>query len=150
MSLSLLRTGRVPLLACLAALAAAACGSGARDGASLTLADDPSATVFLTPETPPNSYMEALYRGRVVRDAKGCLRLDSGSTVVWPHGFTLEARGDELVVKDASGRVVGQIGGSFRFGGGGVDSVDHVENLSGKDRARAAEHCPGSYWVAAP
>lgn len=140
-----------PVLVCLAALA---CGSpaGDDDGPTLAAAADPSAVVFLAQDAPPSLGMDALYQGRVLRDAQGCLRLEAWDqrTVIWPHGYTLEARGGALRVKDAQGREVGTVGGSFRMGGGEIPSLDYVEHLSTEKRARATESCPGGYWVAAP
>jgi hypothetical protein len=130
-----------PLLACLTAC-----------GPSATLVEDPSAVVFLAMDASQGAYMDALFQGRVTLDAQGCLRLDAGNrdTVIWPHGYTLDTRGDALVVKDAQGREVGTVGGSFRFGGGEVNSLEQVSHLSATTRARAEERCPGRYWFAAP
>ena len=141
---------RHPLLsACLVALAAAACDPSTGPDPTLASGDDPAATVFLAQDAPPPSYMEALYRGRVVRDAQGCLRLEGAetSTVIWPYGFTLEARDDGLYVKNAEDEDVGRVGGSFHMGGGFVP-LDYVEHLSDQKRALATSRCPGGYWVA--
>ena len=136
-----------PLLACLAA-----CDPSASTGTRANLVDDPSAVVFLAFDESQSAYMDALFQGWVTRDAQGCLRLDAGDrdTVIWPHGYTLEIRGEVLVVKDAQGRQVGTVGGSFRFGGGEVTSLEQVSHLSAATRARAEESCPGRYWFASP
>ena len=135
-----------PVLACLAA-----CDPSAGTGI-LTSVDDPSAVVFLAMEAQQDAYMDALFQGRVTRDAEGCLRLDRGDrhTVVWPHGYTLETRGNALLVKNGQGREVGTVDGAFRFGGGEVTSLGHLGQLSAATRARAEESCPGRYWLAAP
>jgi hypothetical protein len=142
---------RVPVLACLATLAV--CGPAGSNGTGPTLAvsGDPSTVVFLAQDTPPVAYMEALFIGRVTRDAQGCLRLDTDDrhTVIWPRGYTLEANGAALVVKDDQGHAVGTVEGSFRVPGGEVPSLDFVDNLAEQTRAQAA-NCPGRYWVAAP
>jgi hypothetical protein len=130
-----------PLLACLAAC-----------DPSATSVEDPSAVVFLAQNASQGPYMSALFQGRVTLDAQGCLRLDAGDrdTVIWPHGYTLDLRGGALVVKDAQGREVGAVGGSFRFGGGEVTSLEQVSQLSAETRARAEQSCPGRYWFASP
>jgi len=129
-----------PVLACLAAC----------DPSASTSVDDPSAVVFLALDTHQDMYMDALFQGRVTLDAQGCLRLGSGAgdTVIWPHGYTLDTRGGTLVVKDAQGREVGAVGGSFRFGGGEVTSLDQVNHVSATTRTKAEESCPGRYWFA--
>ncbi|MFL5383492.1 MAG: hypothetical protein ACJ8GN_13320 [Longimicrobiaceae bacterium] len=130
-----------PLLACLAACEPSA-----------TAVEYPPAIVFLALNASQDAYMEALFQGRVTLDAQGCLRLDAGDrdTVIWPHGYTLDTRGGALVVKDAQGRDVGTVGGSFRLGGGEVSSLDQVSRLSAETRAQAEESCPGRYWFASP
>lgn len=105
--------------------------------------------VFITQNVVPDAVMEALFEGRVVADAAGCLRLDSPdpATVVWPKGFTMTANGSTMVVRDAEGSEVGQIGGSFSLGGGEVQSLHGGIGVSAADRERAETHCPGRYWI---
>ena len=95
--------------------------------------------------------MDALFQGRVVTDAAGCIRLDSpppdAGTVVWPFGFTLAREGRVLSVRDAAGREVGRIGGSFRFGGGHVPFLHEGTGFSAAERARAEARCPGTFWI---
>jgi hypothetical protein len=135
------------VLTCLATLAA--CDPSA---ATESLRDDPSDVVFLAMDAEQNVYPDALFQGRVTLDAQGCLRLATADqhTVIWPHGYTLEADGGELRVKAAGGREVGAVGGSFRFGGGELTSLEHVGHLSATTRAQAEARCPGRYWMAAP
>jgi len=146
MTRSLVRTAAP--LACAATLALAACTSGDPVDPSLTGGGNTGATVFLAQSAPPGAVMQALFQGTVVRDAQGCLRLDSPqpATVIWPHGFTLEARGGRLYVEDAAGREIGRIGGSFRFGGGYSPTHDHL-SLTPADHALADSRCPGEYWI---
>jgi hypothetical protein len=134
--------------ACAAALALAACSATEGEAPALTGNENPDATVFLTQNQPPQAVMEALFEGVVVRDAQGCLRLgsDAGATVIWPYRFALQSRSDGLYVKDAGGRTVGRIGGSFRFGGGNIGAYSHA-GLSAGDQARAASRCPGTFWL---
>jgi hypothetical protein len=131
---------------CAVALALAGCGGAEGMGPSFTR-NEPS-EIFLVQAAPPAFVMDALFQGRVSRDLQGCLRLEGGDryTVIWPHGFTLAERGDELFVKDAAGRDVGRIGGSFRFGGGETAAL-HAGVVSDEARQLAESRCPGRYWI---
>lgn len=137
-------------IACLAALALAACSGGDAAGPAPEDGDaDTEATVFLTQDVPSSVTMEALYAGKVNRDADGCLRVESegGALVIWPYGFRLVGGGNVLHVKNARGKNIGRIGGSFRMSGGYVPSGS-FERLSGTDRQRAQTRCPSThYWV---
>lgn len=104
--------------------------------------------VFVTQNVVAEVVMDALFQGRVITDAAGCLRLDSPdpATVVWPKGFTMTESGGTLRVRDAAGREIGHIGGSFRLGGGEVQSLEGM-SMTAEERQRAATHCPGRYWI---
>jgi hypothetical protein len=136
-------------LALLAALALPACTPGEGTSPGLNGAENPDGTVFLAQRSPPGAVMEALYTGKVNRDAQGCLRVEGegGAVVIWPYGFALEARDGGLYVKNAEGRTIGQIGGDFRMGGGYVPAGSTESFLSDADRARAAACPTESYWI---
>lgn len=107
-------------------------------------------TLFIAQQQPSGLVMDALYQGRVTRDAQGCLRLDiepDRHTVVWPYGFTLREQGGELHVRDASGRDLGAVGGSFELGGGEVAELHGGLALSAEARAAAESRCPGRFWI---
>jgi hypothetical protein len=144
MNRSIVRAGT--LLAML--MTAVACNSGDGLGPDLNSGQNLEATVFLALEAQPTVFMEALFQGTISRDANGCLRAEGseGATVIWPHGTRLEARGGALAVVDASGRVLGRIGGQFRMAGGYSQAAYHY--LSDADTERAQTRCPGNYWVA--
>ena len=139
------------LLVCSLALAAAACNSDTGSGPSFTSGEDPSATVFVSLDAALDLYPDALYQGRVVRDEQGCLRTEGPGqyTVVWPYGYQLVERGGKLHVQDAQGNDVGKIGGSFKFGGGEMQTIDHLP-ISTQKRERAVGSCPGRFWLATP
>jgi hypothetical protein len=109
---------------------------------------DQTGVVFVRQNVTPDAVMEALFEGRVVMDAAGCLRLDSpdASTIVWPEGFAMTVSSEEMLVHDAGGREIGRVGGTFRLGGGQLTSLQNV-GVSAGDRQRAETHCPGIYWV---
>jgi hypothetical protein len=138
-----LRARRAISMLAAAALAAAACTAIPTDGADL------GEVLFLTESQPATFQMEALYKGAVVADAAGCLRLasESAHTVVWPHGFELRRRDGALAVIDPGGREIGRVGGSFTFGGGEVPTLHEGIALSGTQKAVALERCPGRYWI---
>jgi hypothetical protein len=137
------------LLAALLPLATA-CGGDLGPAANLTGSDNPDATIFLAGSQSPMGVMDARFEGRVLRDAQGCLRLESSqpATVIWPLGSTLESRDGELYVKDAGGRELAMVGGASRFGGGYTANVE-AGYLSSADRQLAETRCPGEYWIAA-
>lgn len=142
-----LRT-RAPL-ALLLALALPACGPAEGTSPGLSGNENPDGTVFLIQKAPSEAVMEALYVGKVNRDAQGCLRVESegGAVVIWPYGFRLAARDGGLYVENAEGRTIGQIGGDFRMGGGFVPAGNTAGFLSEADRARAAACPTESYWI---
>lgn len=147
MNRSIVRAGA--LLACTLALSVAACASGENTGPSLTGGENPEGTVFLAATVPARDVMEALYTGKINRDEQGCLRVESegGAVVVWPYGFRLVARDGGTYVKNAQGRSIGRIGGSFRMGGGFAGTLSHIP-LSDADRALAESRCPSAYyWI---
>jgi hypothetical protein len=130
-------------------LAPAACSPSDGLEPDLNGGENPEGTIFLAQNVPPEAVMEALYIGKVNRDAQGCLRVEGegGATVIWPYGFRLQSRSGRLHVLDANGRSIGHIGGEFRMGGGYVPSPVHA-HLSDEDRARANTVCASShYWV---
>ncbi len=130
------------VLAGIAALAAA-CSSETGTGPG----DEATGVLFLAREAPASAVMDALFEGTVKLDARGCLRLDSGRTVVWPYGFEPYVGGGALRVRDAAGRDVGRVGGGFRFGGGEVDALHDGLGLPAAARAEAEARCPGGFWV---
>lgn len=101
--------------------------------------------LFLTTNVAPTDVMTALFVGQVNADAQGCLRLDldGGQTVVWPHGATLDAN---LRVHDGQGRLIGRIGGGFRFGGGEVPLHDGLP-LTKEQIEAVGSRCPGKLWI---
>lgn len=136
---------------------AGACASPTESGAAqLFTADMIEAriepeVVFLRMRTNPTVTMDALFVGAVVVDDNGCLRLDSPDrhTVVWPRGYDFTTAGGTIRILDAQGDVVGRVGESFRLGGGEVTSLRDEMGFTAADRALAATHCPGRYWIAA-
>ncbi|HEY0021392.1 MAG TPA: hypothetical protein VGB24_00720 [Longimicrobium sp.] len=128
-------------------LTAAGCAADPGVGPTLSGDENPLAVTFVAQVNQTTS-MEALYHGVVSRDANGCLRAEGSSrTVIWPEGWKLEARGESLFVKDATGSEVGRIGGQFRLGGGEIPSVEFA-SLSASDAQLLQTRCPGSYWLA--
>lgn len=138
----------------LAILAVAACGDAVDPAGDETpepalAVEDRGEIVFLTQNVVPLVAMDALYEGRVVVDDEGCLRLDTptASTVVWPRDYDVEARDDGFVVVNGEGAEVGTVGGAFSLAGGEVNELSDAMGFTSEDRARAAERCPGRYWI---
>jgi hypothetical protein len=98
-----------------------------------------------------NAYMMAEFRGELLLDERGCLRVrwpGHGSVVpVWPPGFEAEASGGHVSVLDGRGRIVGRVGEPIYMGGGEVPP----EGGNDQEMVRELrERCPGNYWLAAP
>jgi hypothetical protein len=138
-------------LAPLAVLVAAAACSGAEGmGPTLLGGANPDATVFLTQKAPQDVVMQALYTGKVLRDAQGCLRTEgeNGALVIWPYGFKLDASLDGLHVVNAEGRSIGHIGANVRMGGGYVSTVYADTYLTNASHMLADARCPSTnYWI---
>ncbi|MGD2070555.1 MAG: hypothetical protein PVI57_17915 [Gemmatimonadota bacterium] len=107
--------------------------------------------VFMTQNVDENDRMEALFRGPVVVDTQGCLRLGrpDGATAVWPRGYALETSGDVARVMDERGEPVGWLGDDFELAGGEVEGLHDRMGFTDADRERART-CPGRYWIVNP
>ena len=148
---------RVGAFVALAALAAGACSSLTDAEAVQLLEADTiearvgSGIVFIRMRVVPTVHMDALSEARVLEDAQGCLRLDSGDqhTVVWPHGWGFDETADGIRILDEDGALVGQVGEEFSLGGGEVTSLPAEMGFTDADRALAEAHCPGRYWIVA-
>lgn len=129
--------------------ALAGCSQDAVGPADYSLVGDGQATYFLTQPVVPNAFMDALYQGKVTKDGGGCLRLQppGDATVIWPYGFTLDAREGQEWVVDAGNKDVGRIGGIFRFGGGEVPYLHEGLGFTPEASAQIEATCPGRFWI---
>ena len=112
------------------------------------LDDNNDGALFITQSAPQAAVMQALYVGAVTREGD-CYRLagdPAGHTVVWPHGFRLAGPKKDMVMTDA-GKVIGQIGGEFRLGGGEVETLWEGGPVANPARQAALTTCPGRYWL---
>ncbi|MFN0181546.1 MAG: hypothetical protein ACKVZ0_22270 [Gemmatimonadales bacterium] len=109
-------------------------------------------TLFLTQAVVPAAHMDALFRGTVAVDERGCYRLGltGQATMVWPFGYRLINTIEGATVVNQDGNEVGRIGGEFVFGGGFVSTLPAGMVASETLRARAVAACPGSFWIAWP
>lgn len=107
--------------------------------------------VFMIQNVDENDRMEALFRGPVVVDARGCLRLGTpnGATAVWPRGYELDLSGEVRRVLDARGEPVGHLGDAFELAGGEVERLHERMGFTDADREKARA-CPGRYWIVNP
>jgi len=123
-----------------------ACSSSDADPFDAVHFQQLTGVIFVAQNVVPVAVMEALFEGRVIPDAAGCLRFDSPdpATVVWPKGFSISESAGMMIVRNDAGRQIGRIGGTFRLGGGEVSSVQQV---SAEDRERLETSCPGRYWI---
>jgi hypothetical protein len=115
-------TGAV-LLSCAAVVAVGAVAlSGALPGSRAPIAGPAAGgTPFPIPTsqwTPGGDGMTALLEGTLVKDASGCLVVDS-LVIVWPAGYTAQQMPAGTVeVLDPDGTVVARTGAPLRAGGG--------------------------------
>ena len=68
------------------------------------------------------SGMEALLRATLTADASGCVRAgQSGTTLVWPRGYTVRGDAQSFEILDGTNKVVAKSGTPLDIGGGGAD-----------------------------
>lgn len=98
-------------------------------------------------------YPEALYRGGLHVDGDGCIRLTEGAgqtTVLWPAGFTVDRRGDDIEVIDAQGSVAGNLEQEFEMAGGELPYLHESLGFTQEDQELAFSRCPGNFWLVTP
>jgi len=85
-------------------------------------------------------------------DDASCLRLGDaeGATGVWPVGYMGDVATDGVTILNGDGEEVGQVGGSFRIGGGEIPELLASLGFTQEDRDLAEALCAGSYWIVAP
>ncbi len=145
-------------LPCLVLVAACDTGPAAKG------ADDPEPTVSSTASSIAlrvffprqkawvNSYLMALWRGELILDGEGCLRVrgDGSLVPVWPPGFGVEVSGEEVRILNERGRVVARVGDEVEIGGGEAPPAERINVADERTRRELRERCPGQYWLAAP
>ncbi len=136
---------------CGVAMLATACSPDPTRPEETALANSVVEVSFVTLSRVPNVWMDALFRGDVVVDGAGCIRMDGpdAHTVIWPRGYRLAPDDADLRVLDGDGRIVGVLGGHFELGGGEVPVLHDGIPLTAADRERLERTCPGRYWIAA-
>jgi hypothetical protein len=139
----------VAAIACVLAVGSLACD----ERLPLEPVTDPDVLV-LTQSAGLEWFPEALFRGAVIVDGAGCMRLGftppDNATVVWPAGSSLWTRGDDLVVRNGEGREVLTVGEAAQFGGGYLAAIDEVSDLDSAQRDAVRDRCPGPYWLVSP
>lgn len=100
-----------------------------------------------------DAYPEALYRGSLQVEGKGCVRLTEGAgqaTVLWPASFTVRRSGDRIEVRDPEGRLVGNLEQEFETGGGELPYLHSAYGFTQADQELASSRCPGNFWLVTP
>ncbi len=99
-----------------------------------------------------DTYLMALWRGELVLDGEGCLRVrgDGSLVPVWPPGFGVEISGEEVRILDERGRVVARVGDEVEIGGGEAPAAERIAALDERTKRDLRERCPGQYWLASP
>ena len=66
-------------------------------------------------------FLDAAGVGELVLDGR-CLRLNGGSTILWPAGFTPHVEGGVVHIRNGAGRTIARVGDEIAGGGGGFKS----------------------------
>ena len=131
----------------LVALTLAACGDGELPLEPVT-GDD---LLLLTQSEDLVWFPLVQYRGSVVVDEAGCMRLDleapDNATIVWPSGTTVWMRGETRILRNEFGREMLDIGERGRFSGGDAAALEELTDLTSEEREDVRDRCPGPYWL---
>ena len=99
-------------------------------------------------EAQPDS-MDALTVGKLVLD-DNCLRVQDSDNnnylLVWPQSYSLNVAGENVQVKDDTGKIVVQVGDVANVSGGEVPA-DQIGNYVAQ--ATMPADCPGPFWLVA-
>ena len=85
-------------------------------------------------------FLDAAGVGELVLDGK-CLRLNGGSTILWPAGFTPHVEGGVVHVRNGAGRTIARVGDEIA-GGGGYSKSGHRECPGGVFRIHEIKVLP--------
>ncbi len=128
--------------------------TGAETTGPVTASSKSVPGVFLpTQKASVYSYLMASFRGELVLDREGCLRVrdEYGTLVpVWPAGFGVEASGGEVRLLNERGRVVARVGDDIEIGGGEAPPAERLAGVNERTKRELRERCPGQYWYASP
>lgn len=72
--------------------------------------------------------MQVLLQGDLVLDSSGCLRVHD-HLILWPYGYSVNIKGDEIHVIDDKGQIVGRVGEFVKLGGGNIPAFFAEEKL---------------------
>ncbi len=108
-----------------------------------------SPVVFFPVQKSGFSQPDALLEGELIL-VDGYLRVeteysDDKDLLIWPHGYSVRAEGDEIQVLDGDGQVVAVVGEAIKVGGGEGANVEIVEKYIGRS---LPDDCAGPYWIA--
>ena len=95
--------------------------------------------------------MEALARGKVMVDDAGCIRLESGRAyhgdlIVWPPDYSMQVKGDEILIIKEDGQTLARVGDRVELGGGQV-SFSSGAREAYKKHLKIPEKCTGPLGI---
>ena len=130
--------------------AAVACNDNSTSISSSTS----SSTPFFPVQKAGLSRMEALLEGRLELD-NGCLRVKYSDgnylgnyLLIWPHGFSLHTKGEEIQVIDINGQIVARVGDKITVGGGEIPGEGAKELIEESIVDQPLpDNCTGPYWI---
>ena len=92
------------------------------------------------------SQMDGLFKGRLELN-NGCLRVDK-YLIIWPHGFSLRTKGEEIQVIDSNDQVVARVGEKITIGGGEIPGEGAKELIEESIVDQPLpDNCTGPYWI---
>lgn len=95
--------------------------------------------------------MTALAVGDLVVDGEGCMRLGSGGDLlVWPPGFRLSTRGDEIRILNGEGEVATSVGDRMEVSGGQFSASQTGSRqafVRTRHRLNIPRQCPGPLFI---
>ena len=103
---------------------------------------------LLTQKTIQSEHMQGLLSSepeKLLVDENGCIRIKN-YLIVWPHGFKVINRNNNMAIVNNEGEVVANIGDRVTVSGGECSgcSLDDIKKVTGTD---PNPQCEGIYWI---
>lgn len=101
--------------------------------------------IYFPRQAPTNIHMDALLKGQLILDDKGCLRVEAegseGLLVIWHYEDMLRVTAEAIEVLNGDGQVIARVGEPISMGGGEGGAMIDIPGMP-------IDGCPGPYWIA--